>query len=144
MGAFLGITPETVLENQNAYATVVGIPTLQTGVFGGIVVGLIAAYAYNKYHNITLPDLLGYFSGKRFVPIVTAVFSVVAAITMALIWPPIQNTINSFAGAVIGANITLAAFICGFVEKALVPFGLHHILASPFWHQLGQYASEVT
>ena len=71
MGSWLGITTEMVADNPS-YALVFGIPTLQTGVFGGIIVGLIAAFCYNKFHDIEMPSFLGFFAGKRFVPIATA------------------------------------------------------------------------
>ncbi len=79
MGTLLGITPEMVASS-SAYANVVGIPTLQTGVFGGIIVGVLAASMYNKYYNIELPPYLGFFAGKRFVPIITALSA------LGLVW----------------------------------------------------------
>ena len=111
-----------------AYANVLGIPTLQTGVFGGIIVGIVAAYCYNKYFNIELPSYLGFFAGKRFVPIATATFSLIVGIIMCFVWPYIQGGLNTFSHQMIDANRTIAAFIFGLIERSLIPFGLHTFL----------------
>jgi len=146
ISSFLKITPEKVSEAQQAsdlsYATVLGIPTLQMGVFGGIIAGLIAAYSYNKYFKIKLPDFLGFFAGKRFVPIATALFSLIAGFALSFIWPPIGDGINTFSKTIIESNVTVSAFIFGLIERSLIPFGLHHIWYSSFWFQFGQYTSE--
>ncbi|MBM7661992.1 PTS system D-glucosamine-specific IIC component [Bacillus mesophilus] len=131
--------PEGV--NDPAYATVLGIPTLQTGVFGGIIVGIIAAYLYGKYFNIELPSYLGFFAGKRFVPIITAATAVLLGFLMLLVWPPIQTGLNHFSYYVIDSNRTLSAFMFGVIERALIPFGLHHIFYSPIWYEFGQYTN---
>lgn len=141
MGTILGITPEMVAENGQKYALVLGIPTLQTGVFGGIITGVIAAWCFNKYYKIELPPYLGFFAGKRFVPMVTAVFSLLAALVLIIVWPPIQDSLNVFSETVIAANQTVAAFLFGVVERAMIPFGLHHVFYSPFWFQFGSYTS---
>lgn len=124
-----------------SYAYILGIPTLQTGVFGGIIVGILAAYMYNRYFNIELPSYLGFFAGKRFVPIATAVSALLLGIIMIFIWPPIQSGLNAFSHNMIDANRTLAAFIFGVIERSLIPFGLHHIFYSPFWFEFGQYTN---
>lgn len=141
MGLIVGITPD-ILGSSKAYASVLGIPTLQTGVFGGIIVGVIAAQVYKKFYNIELPPYLGFFAGKRFVPIVTAAVAVGLGIVMTIIWPPIQNGLNAFSQNMIDANRTLAAFVFGIVERALIPFGLHHIFYNPFWYQFGEYVNK--
>lgn len=125
--------------NNPMYTTVLGIPTLSTGVFGGIIMGLISAVLYQKFHDIKLPEFLGFFSGKRFVPIVTAISGLILGIIMAIIWPPVQNFLLEFSRSMISTNETLSAFIFGVIERALIPFGLHHIWYTPFWYQFGEY-----
>jgi glucose PTS system EIICBA or EIICB component len=141
MSVILGVTPE-MIGTDPSYANVLGIPTLQTGVFGGIIVGILAAYMYNKYFNIELPQYLGFFAGKRFVPIITAVSALVLGIVMIFVWPPIQQGLNAFSHNMIDANKTAAAFIFGVIERALIPFGLHHIFYSPFWFEFGEYINK--
>ncbi|PLT27514.1 glucose-specific PTS transporter subunit IIBC [Peribacillus deserti] len=141
MGTVLGIELKD-LEGHMEYASVLGIPTLQTGVFGGIIVGIIAAFMYNKFYTIELPSYLGFFAGKRFVPIVTAASAVVLGLIMLVIWPPVQNGLNAFSNNMVNANLTISAFIFGVIERALIPFGLHHIFYSPFWYEFGHYVNE--
>ncbi|MGX1266267.1 glucose-specific phosphotransferase system IIBC component [Rossellomorea marisflavi] len=124
-----------------ANALVLGIPTLQTGVFGGIIVGIIAATMYNRFFKIELPSYLGFFAGKRFVPIATAVSSVILGLLMLVVWPPVQDGLNAFSNFMLGENRAFAAFIFGVIERALIPFGLHHIFYSPFWFEFGSYTS---
>jgi glucose PTS system EIICBA or EIICB component len=140
MGTVLGITAEDV--NGLNYANVLGIPTLQTGVFGGIIVGILASAMYNKFYEIELPSYLGFFAGKRFVPIITAASALVLGILMIFIWPPIQNGLNAFSQNMVHANLTISAFIFGVIERSLIPFGLHHIFYSPFWYEFGEYTTK--
>ncbi|ANU09434.1 PTS glucose transporter subunit IICBA [Planococcus antarcticus DSM 14505] len=139
MKAFGGITLE--MTTDPAYANVLGIPTLQTGVFGGIIVGVLAAFMYNKFYNIQLPQFLGFFAGKRFVPIVTAFSAVFLGIVMFLVWPFAQTGLNTLSHFMLETNRTLAAFVFGTIERSLIPFGLHHIFYSPFWFEFGQYTT---
>jgi glucose PTS system EIICBA or EIICB component len=125
-----------------AYALVLGVPTLQTGVFGGIIIGIVAAAMYNKFFEIELPSYLGFFAGKRFVPIVTAVSAVILGLVLLIIWPPIQTGLNNFSNFMLNSQPTLAAFVFGLVERSLVPFGLHHIWYAPFWFEFGSYTSK--
>lgn len=143
MGVAKGIEMTDVIgEHVNpAHALVLGIPTLQTGVFGGIIVGLIAAYMYNKFFEIELPSYLGFFAGKRFVPIATAASAVILGLIMIIIWPPIQHGLNAFSNYMLGSQQTLAAFIFGLIERSLIPFGLHHIFYAPFWFEFGSYTT---
>lgn len=125
-----------------AYTTILGIPTLATGVFGGIIIGVLAAMMFNRYYNIELPPYLGFFAGKRFVPIITAVFSIAIGAIMIAVWPPIQEGLNALSENMIQANPTLSAFVFGLIERALIPFGLHHIFYSPFWFEFGEYVNK--
>lgn len=140
MGTFVGVTTDMLSDPM--YTTVVGVPTLQTGVFGGIIMGLIASAMYNKFYRIELPPYLGFFAGKRFVPIITAALGVIIGIIMTFIWPPIQEGLFYVSKSMIYANPTVASFIFGVVERALIPFGLHHIWYNPFWYQFGEYVDK--
>lgn len=141
MGTVLGIDAKD-LKGSTEYAAVLGIPTLQTGVFGGIIVGIVAASMYNRFFEIELPSYLGFFAGKRFVPIATAASAVILGLIMIIIWPPIQHGLNVFSENMLGANLTLSAFIFGLIERSLIPFGLHHIFYSPFWFEFGSYTTK--
>ncbi|MFC7681365.1 glucose-specific PTS transporter subunit IIBC [Paenibacillus sp. GCM10028914] len=141
MGTILGVTP-SMIGSDNAYASVLGIPTLATGVFGGIIVGVLAASMYRRFYNIELPSYLGFFAGKRFVPIMTAATSVLLGLLMTIIWPPIQSGLNTASHFMLEQNLTLSAFIFGVVERGLIPFGLHHIFYSPFWFEFGDYVNQ--
>ncbi|UXR75392.1 glucose-specific PTS transporter subunit IIBC [Staphylococcus sp. IVB6233] len=141
MGAYLHVTPDQLENPANGFASVLGIPTLQTGVFGGIIIGALAAWCYNKFYNIDLPSYLGFFAGKRFVPIVMATSSFLLAFPMAWIWPTIQNGLNAFSEGLLDANTGVAVFLFGFIKRLLIPFGLHHIFHAPFWFEFGSYTN---
>ena len=94
-----------------ANALILGIPTLQTGVFGGIIMGALAAWCYNKYYNITLPPFLGFFAGKRFVPIVTSVVAIITGILLSFVWPPIQGGLNGLSNFLLDKNLFSTASI---------------------------------
>ncbi|HKF46640.1 MAG TPA: PTS glucose transporter subunit IIBC [Terracidiphilus sp.] len=124
--------------------TVMGIPTIETGVFGGIIVGLIAAAVYKRFYRIKLPSYLGFFAGKRSVPIITAFAVIVAGIILSFIWPPIDGVINAFSNWAVHEQPALAFTIYGIVERALIPFGLHHVWNVPFFFQAGEYLDQTT
>ncbi len=127
-----------------AYSRVLGIPTLQTGVFGGILMGALAAWMYNRYKDIQLPQFLGFFAGRRFVPIVTAASAIVLGIVLTYIWPVFQNGLNLFSSWAVNEQPTLASGMFGFINRLLIPFGLHHIWYQPFWFIAGDYVDPVT
>lgn len=140
-GIVANVTPEMAKEG-GAYTFVMGIPTLQSGVFGGIVSGILASTMYNKFYKIKLPDYLGFFSGKRFVPIITAIFAFFIGLIFPTIWEPIQNGISMLSNLANGDNQALSTFIFGFTERALIPTGLHHIFYSPYWFNFGDYITQ--
>ena len=115
-----------------ATASVVGINSLQMGVFGGIIVGLGVAALHNKYYKIQLPQVLSFFSGTRFVPIISSAVYLVVGIAMYYIWPMIQTGINALGGFVLASGYA-GTWLYGFIEGALIPFGLHHVFYIPFW-----------
>ncbi|GIO36040.1 PTS acetylglucosamine transporter subunit IIB [Paenibacillus antibioticophila] len=113
---------------------------LNMGVLGGILVGCISAFLYKKYHNIKLPDWLGFFGGKRFVPMVTAFTMVIVGLICGLIWGPIQAALDVFGNWVTGlGGIGSAVHIIA--NRLLVPFGLHHIINSIVWFQIGDFTN---
>ena len=115
-----------------ATASVLGINSLQMGVFGGIIVGLGVAALHNRFYKIQLPQVLSFFSGTRFVPIISAAVYLLVGIAMYFIWPVIQTGINAL-GAFVLASGYAGTWLYGFIERALIPFGLHHVFYIPFW-----------
>ncbi|MDP0589738.1 MAG: PTS glucose transporter subunit IIBC [Candidatus Endonucleobacter bathymodioli] len=123
---------------------VMGINSIDTGVMGGIIIGGVASWLFNRYYRIKLPSYLGFFSGKRFVPIVTAFSAIGVAGILSLTWPPIGNAIQLFSNWAASENPAAAFTIYGIVERALIPFGLHHIWNVPFFFEVGQYIDPAT
>lgn len=113
-------------------------PDLDMKVLAGIITGLVAGLIYNRYYNIKLPDYLGFFGGRRFVPIATAAAAVVLAGLFGVIWAPIQAAIHAIGEWIIGAG-ALGVFIFGFFNRLLIPVGCHHILNSFIWFVFGNY-----
>lgn len=123
---------------------IMGIPSIETGVFGGIIVGLIAAACFNRFYRIQLPPYLGFFAGKRSVPIITSFAVIFVGAILSFIWPPIGSAINAFSHWAVHERPALAFTIYGIVERALIPFGLHHVWNVPFFFQAGSYTDPVT
>lgn len=120
----------------NGYFTsVLGAPALNMGVFVGIIAGFVGGTIYNKYYNYRkLPDALAFFNGKRFVPMVVILWSVIISLVLSVIWPVVQSGINAFGVWIAGSSATspiLAPFVYGTLERLLLPFGLHHMLTIP-------------
>ncbi|GGY19893.1 PTS glucose transporter subunit IIBC [Paludibacterium paludis] len=118
---------------------VMGIATMDTGVFGGILSGVVAAVLFNRYYRIDLPPYLGFFAGKRFVPIVTAVACLVLGVVLSFVWAPVQVGMNTFSHWAAVSNPSVAVTLYGVVERLLLPFGLHHIWNVPFFFQMGDF-----
>ena len=127
-----------------ATTAIMGIPSIETGVFGGIIVGLIAAAAFNRFYRIQLPSYLGFFAGKRSVPIITAFAVIAAGAILSFIWPPIGKGIEGFSNWAVHERPALAFTIYGIVERALIPFGLHHVWNVPFFFQAGTFTDPAT
>ncbi len=115
-----------------ATTNVLGIDSLNMGVFGGIIVGLGVAALHNRFYKIQLPQVLSFFGGTRFVPIVCAAVYLLVGILMYFIWPPIQKIIMHIGDFVQKSNY-IGTFVYGVAERALIPFGLHHVFYMPFW-----------
>ena len=116
----------------NSTTSVLGITTLQMGVFGGIIVGLGVAALHNRFYNIELPQVLAFFGGTRFVPIVCTVVYLVVGIIMFFLWPFVQLGISKLGVLVLNSGYA-GTWIYGILERALIPFGLHHVFYMPFW-----------
>ncbi|HBC6252149.1 TPA: PTS glucose transporter subunit IIBC [Proteus mirabilis] len=112
-----------------------------TGVLGGIIAGIIAASMFNRFYRIKLPEYLGFFAGKRFIPIISGLIAIFVGILLSFIWPPIGTAIQRFSEWAAYQNPAVAFGIYGVVERALVPFGLHHIWNVPFQMQVGEYVN---
>ena len=116
----------------NSTTQVLGITTLQMGVFGGIIVGLGVAARHNRVYKVELPQVLSFFGGTRFVPIVCTVAYLLVGIGMFFIWPVVQLGISKLGALVLSSGYA-GTFIYGLLERALIPFGLHHVFYMPFW-----------
>ncbi len=125
-----GEIADTVLEGTITSAS--GILTLQTGVFGGIIVGLGVAALHNRFYKIQLPNALSFFGGTRFVPIISTVVYMFVGILVYFIWPPVQNGIYAL-GSLVTESGYVGTLIFGLIKRALIPFGLHHVFYMPFW-----------
>ncbi|MDD4974643.1 MAG: glucose PTS transporter subunit IIA [Bacteriovorax sp.] len=112
---------------------------INTGVFGGIIIGLLAAYLYKRFYQTKLHPVLGFFAGKRFVPIVTAAAAVFVGVALGFIWPPIQHAINAFGTHIMGSDYGPAFYAAG--KRLLIPVGLHHVFYPPFLYEFGEYAT---
>ncbi|MBR7184445.1 MAG: PTS transporter subunit EIIC [Clostridia bacterium] len=117
---------------EGTVANVVGIQSLQMGVFGGIIVGLGVAWLHNRFYKIRLPDILSFFGGTRFVPIISTVAYILVGVAMYFLWPLIQQGIFALGDLVLKSGY-VGTLIYGFLERLLIPFGLHHVFYLPFW-----------
>lgn len=117
---------------ENTTTSVLGITTLQMGVFGGIIVGLGVAALHNKFYKIQLPQVLSFFGGTRFVPIITSLVYLVVGVVMFYLWPIVQLGIAQLGQLVLNSGYA-GTWIYGIIERALIPFGLHHVFYMPFW-----------
>lgn len=125
-----GETADTVLEGTVAVSC--GIPTLQMGVFGGVIVGLGVAALHNRFYRIQLPSALSFFGGTRFVPIISTVVYMFVGILLYFVWPYVQNGIFALGSLVTGSGY-VGTLLFGLIKRALIPFGLHHVFYMPFW-----------
>lgn len=132
IGALLDLTGKATTLPAGSVTSVLGIQSLQMGVFGGILVGLGVAALHNRFYKIELPQVLSFFGGTRFVPIISAIVYLFVGILMFFIWPVIQNGIFTI-GDLVRSSGYAGTFLYGLMERALIPFGLHHVFYLPFW-----------
>jgi len=142
LGGTVGILILNAINKQGSISDILNATPdaapLKMGVFGGIVIGVVAAWAYNNYKDAKLPSYLGFFAGRRFVPIVTALASVGVGIVAAVVWPPIGQAIQSFGDAIVTMG-AIGLILYGFANRMLLLVGLHHILNTFVWFQLGSF-----
>ena len=132
IGALLDLTGKATTLPNGSVTSVLGIQSLQMGVFGGILVGLGVAALHNRFYKIELPQVLSFFGGTRFVPIISAIVYLFVGILMFFIWPVIQKGIFTI-GDLVRSSGYAGTFLYGLMERALIPFGLHHVFYLPFW-----------
>lgn len=120
--------------DKSLFSTVLGINQLSTSVFGGFIVGFTVAFLYNKFKNIQLPQIIGFFNGVRFIPIVTFTALFPITLLVLMIWPLVGTLFGIIGGALGGQLFGFNSFIFGYIERSLVPFGLHHAFYSPLWY----------
>lgn len=142
MNASLGQT--VTLRGLETNAVVMSIPTLNMGILGGLLMGAIAAYFFNRFHTMKLPDYLAFFAGKRFVPIMTGFVGIFVGVALAFIWPVVGTAIFDFTAYLGTLNKSITFGIYGFVERALIPTGLHHIWNAFFFNELGTWTNPAT
>lgn len=112
---------------------------INTGVFGGIIIGILTAKLYERFHETKLHPVLGFFSGKRLVPIITVVASILMGLVLSFVWPPIQAAINSFGAHAMNSNFGPALYAAG--KRLLIPVGLHHVYYPPFLYEFGSFVT---
>jgi PTS system glucose-specific IIC component len=139
VAALAAIVGFTIMEKTlTVMAPIMDVETINTGVLGGILAGAVAGWAFNRFFRIQLPAYLGFFAGKRSVPIITGFLTIFLGVLLAIIWPPIGSGIAAFSHWAAEQNPTLAFGIYGIVERSLIPFGLHHVWNVPFFFEAGQ------
>lgn len=126
-----GVVSNYILDR--SITSVCGMLSLEMGVFGGIVVGLGVSYLHNRFYQIQLPNVISFYEGERFVPIVCAVTYVFVGVIMYFVWPPLQHGVYNL-GRLISDSGYFGTFIYGIIKRSLVPFGLHHVWYMPFYH----------
>lgn len=127
------LTPDAVGDYGTYVTTNLGIFTLNMSVFGGIITGIVTALLHNRFCTIQLPPVIGFFSGARFVPIITSLTMALVGALLAFTWPVVQDGISMLSTFVKNAG-ALGTFLYGLIERALIPFGLHHVFYTPFWY----------
>lgn len=132
ISALLKVSGKGELLPDGTVGEVCGITSLNMGVFGGILVGIGVAWLHNKFYKINLPDVISFFGGVRFIPIISSLVYIIVGALMCVLWPPIQGVMFQ-VGRLISNLGYIGTFIYGVIERALIPFGLHHVFYMPFW-----------
>ncbi len=131
----------TLVNVLKTFSTLRGLElSINTGVFGGIMIGLMSAALYKRFHETRLPQFLGFFSGKRLVPILTAAGAVLLGLILSIVWPPIQQGINDFGHMIMGSQLGPSFYAA--IKRLLIPVGLHHVFYPPFLYEFGEFVSQ--
>lgn len=142
--ATMGVVAPSLGYAAESLRPVLGMTSIDTGVFGGLVIGTIVALLYQRFSRTKLPAALGFFSGSRLIPILATGAAIVTGVVLAVIWRPIGEAIGIFSHWASTERPAMAFGLYGLVERALLPFGLHHIWNAPFFFEVGQYLDPVT
>ncbi len=134
----------TLTLNGAGLSRIMGLGSIDTGVFGGILIGLVAGWAFNRFYRVRLPSYLGFFAGKRSVPIITAFLAIGLGCVLSVVWPPVGSGIQRFSDWAVSKQPAVAFTIYGFVERLLIPIGLHHVWNVPFFFTAGSYLDPST
>ncbi len=138
IGSVLGLSADSI-EGSTLYTTVLGMPTLQMGVFGGICIGIMVGVLYRKFKNVKFPQALSFFQGKRFVPIISVAGAMILGVVFCFVWPHIQNGIIAFSSSIGDTTNPVTLYIYGLVNRLLIPFGLHNLWYPVFYFQMGSW-----
>lgn len=141
LGRYLRLDADVLAANGAKYTTVLGIQTMQIGVFGGIAAGLTAAWIWHKVKDVEFPQAMSFFQGKRFVAIACVIGGAVLAIPMLVIWPVFQAVVGTFANYIVNSGGYLTYYLNQLITRLLVPFGLHPILNTAVAYQFGEYTT---
>lgn len=132
IATLLNVTGKINMLEEGASGSVLGITSLEMGVFGGIIVGLGVAWLHNRFYKIELPTALSFFGGTRFIPIISTLAYILVGVIMYFVWPLVQTGIHALGNLVTRSGYA-GTWIYGIIERALIPFGLHHVFYLPFW-----------
>ncbi len=138
------VAQQKIVVGGSELKSIMGMATIETGVFGGILIGLITGWVFNRFYRLQLPPYLGFFAGKRSVPIITAFAAIGLGIVLSVVWPPIGALIQRFSHWAAEGQTVVAFTIYGFVERMLIPLGLHHVWNVPFFFEVGEYVDPIT
>lgn len=132
IATLLNLTGRIETLQEGATGNVLGLQSLEMGVFGGIIVGLGVAWLHNRFYKIELPNAISFFGGTRFIPIISTLVYILVGVVMFFVWPVIQKWIYALGDLVTRSGYA-GTWIYGIIERALIPFGLHHVFYLPFW-----------
>lgn len=138
------VTQGRFVAGSSEIKSIMGMGSIETGVFGGILIGLVAGWVFNRFYRTQLPSYLGFFAGKRAVPIITAFAAIGLGLVLSIVWPPIGAVIQRFSHWASTEQPVIAFTLYGFIERLLLPIGLHHVWNVPFFFEVGRYVDPVT